>query len=173
MNETIKTLLGRRSCKEYSDKVIPDDILNKILQCGTYAPNGKGVQSPKIVCVKNKKVRDKLSKLNASILGVDIDPFYGAPIVVVVLADKNVFTHVEDGSLVIGNMLNASYSLGVDSCWIHRAKEMFETEEGKNLLQEWGIDDNYVGIGNCILGYRLNNLRSASLRKDDYITFID
>lgn len=172
MNETIKTLVERRSCKKYSDKVVPDDILNKILTSGTYAPNGKGLQSPKIICVKNKEVRDELSKINASILGVDVDPFYGAPIVVVVLADKNISTYIEDGSLVIGNMLNASYSLGVDSCWIHRAKEMFETEEGKLLLKQWGVDDNYVGVGNCILGYRLDNLKPAVPRKDDYITFI-
>ena len=115
---------------------------------------------------------DKLSKLNASILGTDKDPFYNAPIVIVVLADSNVRTYIEDGSLVMGNLMNASYSVGVSSCWIHRAKEMFETEEGKQLLKEWNIPESYKGIGNCILGYPVDKTdKVPSPRKENYVIF--
>ena len=114
----------------------------------------------------------KLSKLNAKIMGKDIDPFYSAPTVIVVLADKTKYTYIEDGSLVLGNLMNAAHSLGIGSCWIHRAKEEFATEEGKELLKEWNIPDNYVGIGHCILGYPCGKLQEPKPRKEDYITII-
>ena len=120
------------------------------MKAGEYAPTGMGRQSPIILVLQNKEKIEKLSKLNAKIMGTDKDPFYGAPTVLIVLADKNIGTYKEDGSLVLGNLMNAAYSLGLGSCWIHRAKEEFETEEGKELLKEWNIPENYVGIEMCI-----------------------
>ena len=139
MNETINTIISRRSIKAYTDQMVSDHLLNEITSAATYSASGMNKQSAMMVVVKDKALRDKLSKLNASILGTDKDPFYNAPIVVVVLADSNVRTYIEDGSLVMGNLMNASFSVGVSSCWIHRAKEMFETEEGKELLKVWYI----------------------------------
>lgn len=171
MNETIKNLVERRSCRKYSSTQIKEDELNSVLKAGEYAPTGMGMQSPIIVVLQNKSIIDKLSKLNAKIMGKDEDPFYGAPTVLVVLADKNIGTYIEDGSLVLGNLMNAAYSLGLGSCWIHRAKEEFETDEGKELLKEWNISENYVGIGHCILGYP-EEKSEAKPRKDGYIRFV-
>ena len=172
MNETIKNLIERRSCRKYESKQIKDEELNAILKAGEYAPSGMGLQSPKMVVLQNKETIKKLSKLNAKIMGKDIDPFYSAPTVIVVLADKTKYTYIEDGSLVLGNLMNAAHSLGIGSCWIHRAKEEFETEEGKELLKKWNIPDNYVGIGHCILGYPCGKLQEPKPRKVDYITII-
>ena len=171
MNETIKNLVERRSCRKYKKEQIKDDDLNLILKAGEYAPTGMGMQSPIIVVLQNKEKIEKLSKINAQIMGTDKDPFYGAPTVLVVLADKNIGTHIEDGSLVLGNLMNAAYSLGLGSCWIHRAKEEFETKEGKELLKEWNIPENYAGIGHCILGYP-EEKSEAKPRKDRYIRFV-
>ena len=171
MNETIKNLIERRSCRKYSTTQIKEEELNSVLKAGEYAPTGMGRQSPIILVLQNKEKIEKLSKLNAKIMGTDKDPFYGAPTVLIVLADKNIGTYKEDGSLVLGNLMNAAYSLGLGSCWIHRAKEEFETEEGKELLKEWNIPENYVGIGHCILVYP--ELKSEAIpRKEDYIRFI-
>ena len=171
MNETIKNLVERRSCRKYSSTQIKEDELNSVLKAGEYAPTGMGMQSPIIVVLQNKSIIDKLSKINAKIMGKDEDPFYGAPTVLVVLADKNIGTYIEDGSLVLGNLMNAAYSLGLGSCWILRAKEEFETDEGKELLKEWNISENYVGIGHCILGYP-EEKSEAKPRKDGYIRFV-
>lgn len=171
MNETIKNLIERRSCRKYSTTQIKEEELNSVLKAGEYAPTGMGRQSPIILVLQNKEKIEKLSKLNAKIIGTDKDPFYGAPTVLIVLADKNIGTYKEDGSLVLGNLMNAAYSLGLGSCWIHRAKEEFETEEGKELLKEWNIPENYVGIGHCILGYP-EEKSEAKPRKEDYIRFI-
>lgn len=178
MNETIKNLISRRSIRKFKTEQIRDDELNQILEAGTYAPTGMNQQSPKIIVIQDKEIRDKLSKLNSSFLWSEdanekFDPFYGAPTVIVVLANKNIKTYVEDGSLVLGNLMNAAYSLGIGSCWIHRAKEEFESKEGKELLKNWNISDDYVGIGHCILGYPDENLNAkSSSRKPDYITYI-
>ena len=172
MNETIKNLIERRSCRNYKKEQIKDEELNEILLAGEYAPTGMGLQSPKMIVLQNKETIERLSKLNAKIMGRDIDPFYGAPTVIVVLADKTEMTYVEDGSLVLGNLMNAAHSLKIGSCWINRAREEFETEEGKKLLKEWNIPDNYVGIGHCILGYRDGELPQAKPRKEDYVTII-
>ena len=170
MKETLEDLKTRRSCRKYLPGQIKEEELNAILEAGTYAATGKGKQSPVIVAVQDKETIAKLSKLNAAVMGKNIDPFYGAPTVVVVLADKNVRTYLEDGALVMGNLLNAAHAVGVDSCFIYRAKEVFESEEGKALLKQWGIGDNYVGIGNCILGYGAEDGKaSAAPRKSNYI----
>lgn len=169
MNETLKTLKERRSIRQYKKDQVNDEQLNQILEAGKYAANGKGEQSPVMVVVQDKEMIQKLSKMNAKVMGVtDKDPFYEAPTVIIVLADRNRNTYIEDGSLVIGNLMNAAYSVGVDSCWIHRARETFETEEGKALLKEWGIGSNYEGIGNCILGYRDCEYPEVKPRKEDY-----
>ena len=130
-----------------------------------------GMKYAIILVLQNKEKVEKLSKLNAKIMGTDKDPFYGAPTVLIVLADKNIGTYKEDGSLVLGNLMNAAYSIGLGSCWIHRAKEEFETDEGKELLKEWNIPENYVGIGHCVLGYP-EEKSEAKPRKEDYIRFI-
>ena len=154
MNEVIKNILTRRSIRKYKSDMIPQDIINQIIEAGTYAASGMNRQPAIIIAITNKEMRDRLSNLNAKIMGrPDKDPFYGAPVVLVVLADKNARTYLYDGSLVIGNMMLAAHSLNIGSCWIHRAKEEFETEEGKEILRDLGIEGDYEGIGHCILGY--------------------
>ena len=169
MNETLKNLEERRSIRKYEDEQIRDEQLNEILEAGTYAPTGMGAQSPVMVVIQDKETIRELSKMNADVMGTNSDPFYGAPTVIVVLADKNRLTYVEDGSLVMGNLMNAAHAVGVDSCWIHRAKEVFESEKGKELLKKWNIEGDYVGIGNCILGYRDCQYPKAKPRKAGYI----
>lgn len=153
MNETLQVLKTRRSTKAYTDQQIPDAILDTILDAGLYAPTGKNNQKVVTVAVRDQETRDQLSRMNAAILGAQADPFYGAPCVVVVLSDPEVNTWVEDGSLVLGNLMTAAHALGVGSCWVHRAREMFDSEEGKALLKKWGLPTHLRGIGNCLLGY--------------------
>ena len=170
--ETMKALLERRSVRGYKPDPIPADVLEDILKAGTYAATGMGAQSPIILAVTNRAVRDKLSALNAKVVGREGDLFYGAPVVLVVLADKSVPTHVYDGSLVMGNLMLAAFDRGVASCWIHRAKETFETEEGKALLRELGIEGEYEGIGNCVLGYPADGWPEAKPRKEHYVYYV-
>lgn len=146
-------LLTRRSVRKYTDRPVEDEKLDKVLTAGLYAPTGMNNQAPVMVAVRDKETRDKLSRMNAAVMGASGDPFYGAPCVIVVLSDPERMTWVEDGSLVLGNLMNAAHSLGLGSCWIHRAKECFDTPEGKALLRAWGVPENYRGVGNCILGY--------------------
>ncbi len=153
MNDTLNLIKTRRSTKKFKPTPVPQDLLDQVIEAGVWSATGKNAQAPIILAVTNKELRDKLSAWNAKVLGADIDPFYGAPAVLVVLAKKDVFTHVYDGSLVMGNLMLEAHALGLGSCWIHRAKEMFETEEGKALLKSLGIEDDYEGIGNCVLGY--------------------
>ena len=169
MNEVLKCLKERRSVRKYRSEQIKDSELEQILEAGTYAPTGMGMQSPIMVAVQDPETIAKLSKMKAAVMGVTSDPFYGAPTVIVVLADRSRGTYVEDGSLVMGNLMNAAYSIGVDSCWIHRAKEEFESEEGKALLKKWGIKGDYVGIGHCVLGYAKDAPAPAKPRKENYI----
>ena len=151
MNETIKNLLERRSVRGYKEDLVPEEVLNEILEAGEYAPSGMGQQGTLMVVTQNPELVAKLSKMNADVMGTESDPFYGAPTVVVVFADSNMPTCVENGSLVMGNLMNAAHALGVDSCWIHRAREVFASEEGKALKAEWGVPESYVGIGHCVL----------------------
>lgn len=153
MNETLKTLTTRVSVKSYTDKQVPDDLLDAVLEAGLYAPSGLNNQKIYSVAVRDKTTRDLLAKMNTQIRGADTDMFYGAPCVIVVLADPERNTWVEDGSLVMGNLLNAAHSLGLGACWIHRARETFDTPEGKELLRAWGLPEHLRGVGNCILGY--------------------
>lgn len=146
-------LLTRRSVRKYKDGQVTDAELDQVLQAGLYAPTAKNNQKPVMVAVRDKETRDKLSRANAAIMGVETDPFYGAPCVIVVLADPAFPTWIDDGSLVMGNLLNAAHALGLGSCWINRAREYYDTAEGKELLKKWGVPESYRGIGNVILGY--------------------
>ena len=173
--EAMNVLLERRSCRSYKPDLVPDDVLEEILKAGTYAPTAMGRQSPIILCVTNKELRDRLSALNAAVMGAGpgTDPFYGAPVVAVVLANKAVATYVYDGSLAMGNLMHAAWEKGIGSCWIHRAKEVFASEEGKAILAELGIEGDYEGIGNCVLGYRDETVpyRDRLPRKETYIYY--
>ena len=173
-NNTLETLKTRRSVRYYQDRLPEKELLDKILEAGTYAPTGKNNQAPIIVAITNKETRDKLSKLNAQVLGSENDPFYGAPVVLVVLADRNfASTYIYDGALVMGNLMNAAHAVGLGSCWIHRAKEVFDSPEGKELLKEWGIEGDYEGIGNCIVGYIDGAAPEAKPRKENYIYWVE
>ena len=173
MNETLKVLETRRSCRKFStDKMVSDEEIKAIVKAGTYAATGRGLQSPIILVVTNKELRDKLSAENARIMGVDFDPFYGAPVIIIVLADKNVATYKYDGSLVMGNMLNAAASLGLGSLWVHRAKEEFEGELGRKILADLGIEGDYEGIGHCVIGYAKEPAPEAAPRKDNYVYYV-
>ena len=169
MSETLTTLKTRRSCRAYKPELIEEEKLNAILEAGTYAATGMGRQSPIIIAVTDRAMRDRLSRMNAAVMGANTDPFYGAPELLVVLANKDYPTYVYDGSLVLGNLMNAAADLGVASCWIHRAKEEFESDEGKAILKELGIEGNYEGIGHLILGYAAQPAAEPAPRKADYI----
>lgn len=169
MNEVIKNMEERRSVRGYKPDMIRKEDLDTIIEAGTYAATGMGMQSPIIVAVTDKATRDQLSAMNAKIMGTDTDPFYGAPVVLIVLADKARPTYLYDGSLVMGNLMNAAHAVGVDSCWIHRAREVFDSEEGKALKAEWGVPESYIGIGHCVLGYRSGEYPEAKARKDGFV----
>ncbi len=169
MSEVINNMKTRRSIRKYKPDMIPEDVLNRIIEAGTYAATGMGKQSPIIIAVTNKEIRDKFSKMNAEIMGVDSDPFYGAPVVLIVLADKARPTYVYDGSLVMGNLMLAAHAEGIGSCWIHRAKEEFESAEGKAFLKSLGIEGEYEGIGHCVLGYTDGEEPKAMPRKENYV----
>lgn len=170
MNEVLKAMEERRSCRSFLPEQLKEGDLEQILRAGTFAATGMGRQSPKIVVLQNPEDIAALERMNAAVLGnPDGHPFYGAPTVCVVLAAADAFTNVEDGSLVMGNLMLAAWSLGVGSCWIHRAREEFASPEGKALLKKWGVEGDYIGIGHCILGYPTGEYRPAKPRKSDYI----
>ena len=146
-------LLKRRSVRKYTQEQVSDELLDAVLKAGLYAPTAKNNQKPVMVAVRDKETRDLLSRINAEIMGVETDPFYGAPCVIVVLADPAFPTWIDDGSLVMGNLLNAACALDLGSCWINRARETFDRPEGKELLKKWGLPEHFRGVGNCILGY--------------------
>ncbi len=173
MNQTLQTILSRKSVKKFKSDSVDKQLIEQIVRAGMQAPTGLNKQSPIILAITNKEVRDKLSRINA---GNDPflrpDPFYGAPVVLVVLADKSVPTHVYDGTLVMGNMLLAAHSLGLGACWIHRAKETFETPEGKQILRDLGVEGEYEGIGNCIVGYA-DMTPAEKPRKENWVYYIE
>lgn len=169
MNAVIQSLKERRAIRKYLPKQITDEELNAVLEAGIYAPTGHGWQSPIIVAVQDKDTIAQLERMNAAVMGQpEKKPFYGAPTVLVVLAEKRRPTYVCDGSLVLGNLMNAAHAIGLGSCWIHRAKQVFESEEGKALLKKWGIQGDYEGVGHCILGYP-DEVPEAAPRKENYI----
>lgn len=173
MNETLNVMETRRSYRNFDpEKSVSEADIQAIVKAGTYAASGMGKQSPIILAVTNKELRDKISAENAKIMGTSSDPFYGAPVILVVLADKNVPTHVYDGSLVMGNLMNAAESLGLGSIWIHRAKEEFESDFGKKILADLGIDGEYEGIGHCAIGYAAAPAKEAAPRKENYVYYV-
>lgn len=175
MNEVIQSICTRRSVKKYQSRSVPKELIEEVLRAGTFAPTGRNLQSPIILAVTNRELRDRLSALNAKVMNAPagFDPFYGAPVVLVVLADKSASTHVYDGSLVMGNLMLAAHALGLGSCWIHRAKEVFESAEGREILSTLGIQGDYEGIGNCILGYTDGTEPPLKPRKEHYVYFAE
>lgn len=169
MKETIQDLKTRRSIKKYKTEQITKNELIQVVEAGMNAPSGMNSQSAVMVVVQDTEMVKKLSAMNAAVMGVSADPFYGAPTVIVVLADRTIPTYQYDGSLVMGNLLNAAHALGLGACWIHRAKEVFSTEEGKKLLEKWGLNGNYEGIGNCVIGYSEGDYPKAKARKEGYV----
>ena len=174
MNETLELIKSRRSVKKYKSDPVPKELWEKIIEAGLQAPSGLNRQSAIILAVTNKEVRDELSKINA---GKDpffrSDPFYNAPCVLVVLADKNVRTHIYDGSLVMENLMLAAHALGLGACWIHRAKETFELPEGKAILKKLGLEGEYEGIGNCIVGYLDGEYPDEKPRRENRVYYIE
>ena len=169
MKDAMEVLLTRRSIRNFNDKSIPEDVLNKILEAGTYAPTAMGMQKPIIIAITDKKVRDEVSRENARIMGREgTDPFYGAPVILLV-AVENYPNAVYDGSCVMDNLLNAAWAMGVGSCWIHRAKEELESDFGKKLLKSLGIVGNYIGVGHAALGYFDGEPPLPKPRKENYI----
>lgn len=174
MNQVLEALETRRSVRCYKSDPIPQEALERILRAGTYAATGMNGQSPIILAVRNRELRDRLSALNAGVMGREgTDPFYGAPVVLVVLASRERGTYLYDGSLVMGNLMLAAHAEGLGSCWVHRAREVFDSEAGKAILKELGIEGDYEGIGHCVLGYAAAPLPEAAPRKADYIHFVD
>lgn len=170
MNETMQTILQRCSVRKFSDRPIPEEVLDQILLAGTYAASGMNRQGGKIVVLRNPEEIAALERMNAAFFHrPGTHPFYGAGVVCVVLEEAGIPTAVEDGSLVIGNMMLAASSLGVGSCWIHRAREEFSAPEGKELLKAWGLEGNYIGVGHCILGYPEEPAVQSKPRKPDWI----
>ena len=175
MSEVLKEMKERRSIRKYKADMVPQEILDQIIEAGLYAASGKGTQNTIIIQVTKKELRDKIAEMNRKIGGWEegFDPFYGAPVVLVVLAEKDWPTHVYDGSLVMGNLMLAAHTEGIGSCWIHRAKEEFESEEGKQILSDLGVTGEYEGIGHCILGYPDEEIEEAKPRKDDYVFWVE
>ena len=174
MNETLRVMESRRSCRNFKSDMVPEELVEQIVKAGTYAANGRGKQSSIIIAVTNKEMRDKIAEANRRIGGWEegFDPFYGAPVILLVAAKKDVPTCLYDGSLVMGNLMNAAESLGVNSIWIHRAKEEMESEIGEEIRSLLGLPDEYVGIGHCALGYAAEELQPAAPRKEDYVYYI-
>lgn len=179
--ENMKT---RRSCRVFSTQMPPREVVATVCEAGTYAPTGHGKQSPRILAITDRALRDRLSAMNFRIWNrlsiergtgpkAEMDPFYGAPVVLVVLADRTVPTYLYDGCAVLCQLANAAHAAGLDSCWIHRAKEEFDSPEGKALLADLGIEGDYEGIGHIVLGYRAKELPPALPRKADYVHWVE
>lgn len=174
MKETVIDIQNRRSVKEYKKEQITDEELMEVIKAGMNAPSGGNRQTPIFIVVQNPEWIKKLSRLNAEIAGAPegVDPFYGAPTVILVAADKTQGDPVQDGCLALGNMFNAAYALGLGSRWINRIRETFETDLGKELLKEAGYEGEYIGVGSCILGYPANGFPGPIERKPDYYKII-
>ena len=171
MNHTIETIKTRRSIRRFKPDMLPRETIDAIIEAGLYAPSGMNTQNTVIVAITNREIRDRLSRANAAVMGAERDPFYGAPVVLVVLAEKSRRTHVHDGSLVMGNLMLAAHALGVGSCWIHRAQETFDQPEWKEFLASLGLEGDYEGIGNCILGYTDGEEPAAPARREGRVFY--
>ena len=172
MNETMTTLLNRRSIRAFRAQQISDEELNAVLEAGMYAPSGANQQAALLIVVQDPQARATITRMNQAVNGSADDPYYDAPTIVLVLADPTKVTPVQDASLALGNMFNAAHSLGLGSCWVNRERQMFETDEGKALLASWGVEGEYVGVGACILGYPAGEHPQAAPRKDGYVVMV-
>lgn len=174
MQNAMENLITRRSIKKYKSDPVPKELIEKIVEAGTYAASGNNRQPSVIIAVTNPEIRNKLSAINGKIKGVPegTDLFYGAPVVLIVLSDKTYPTYLYDGSLVMGNLMHAAHALGLGSCWIHRAKEEFEMPEWKEFLKELGIEGDYEGIGHCVVGYP-DITPETKPRKENYVYFVE
>ncbi|MCR5724764.1 MAG: nitroreductase [Treponema sp.] len=170
MNEVLKTLRERRSIRKYTSTAVPKELISEVIDAGLYAPSAMGTQNTAVIAVTDKKLRDRISAMNAAIMGREgFDPFYGAPVILIVLAKKDWANRVYDGSLVMGNLLNAAHAVGLGGIWIHRAKEEFESADGKAILSELGLSDEWEGIGHCALGYADGTSPAAAPRKENRV----
>lgn len=167
--EFLDMLLTRRSVRAYKPDPVPTALLEEVLRAGTYAPTGGGRQSPVLVAVTDRAARDEISRLNAAVMGKDTDPYYGAPVLVLALADPASSTWVEDASCALENMMLAAHALGLGSVWVHREREIFDSEAGKALLRAWGLPETLRGVGSIALGYASGPAPAPAPRKDGYI----
>lgn len=172
MNTELQALLERRSIRSYKPDMVPQELIDQVIEAGLYAASGHSEQDSIIVAVTNKEVRDKLSQMNRAIMGTKSDTFYGAPVVLIVLAPKSNKNGIYDASLIMGNLMQAAHAVGLGSCWINRAKQEFESEEGKQLLKDWGIEGEYEGVGHCILGYINGKVPPALKRKPNRVFYV-
>lgn len=172
MSEVLEKIRTRRSVRKYKPDMVPRELIDKVIDAGLYAASGVNHQSSIIIAVTDKEVRDRFAKVNAEIWGRDMDPFYGAPAVLIVLDEKDWRNHVYDGSLVMGNMMLAAHELGLGSCWVNRAKEAFEMDEFKEFLKSLGIEGEYEGIGNLILGYPDGEIGDPLPRKENRVYYV-
>ena len=172
MNTELQALLERRSIRSYKLDMVPQELIDQVIEAGLYAASGHGEQDSIIIAVTNKEVRDKLSQMNRAIMGTKSDTFYGAPVVLIVLAPKSNKNGIYDASLIMGNLMQAAHAVGLGSCWINRAKQEFESEEGKQLLKDWGIEGEYEGVGHCILGYINGKVPPALKRKPNRVFYV-
>lgn len=168
-NEVLEIIKKRRSVRSYKQEAVPEELLDAVLEAGTFAPTGMNKQSPVIISVTSEKYRKELSRLNAEVLGKETDPYYGAPAIVLVLADPEIGTFVEDASCVLENMMLAAASLGLGSVWVNRERQIFDSERGKELLREWVLPERLRGVGSIALGYAAAPLSEAAKRKENYI----
>ena len=173
MNPIIENIRTRRSIRKFKPDMRPREVIDTIIEAGLYAPSGMNTQNTVIVAITDRATRDRLSRANAAVMGSERDPFYGAPVVLVVLAEKSRRTYVHDGSLVMGNLMLAAHALGVGSCWIHRAAETFAQPEWKDWLVSLGLEGDYEGIGNCILGYVEGDAPAAPARREGRVFYAE
>lgn len=173
MNEVLKAIRERRSIRNYTSEPVSEEQLAAIIEAGTYAASGHGRQPWKVIAVTDKALRDRLSEMNAAVMGAaGKDPFYGAPAVLVVLARRDEPNHVYDGSLMMGNMMLAAHALGLGSCWINRARQEFDSEEGKAILAQLGIEGDWEGIGHCIVGHPACDNPQPAPRREDVVCWV-
>lgn len=174
MSEVLDKMKERRSIRKFKADMVPQEIIDQILEAGLYAASGKGEQAAIVIQVTNKELRDEIAEMNRKIGGWSegFDPFYGAPVILIVLGRMDWPTHVYDGSLVMGNLMLAAHDLGIGSCWIHRAKEEFESQWGIDLLKSLGVEGEYEGIGHCALGYADAEAPKAANRKENRVFYI-
>lgn len=173
--ETMNLMLTRRSIRKFSPEPVPRTLVEQVIQAGLYAPSTRNSQSTMILAVTRPDLIRRLSEMNRIIMGKaeGVDPFYGAPVVLLVLGEKSWPHRVYDGSLVMGNLMLAAHCLGLGSCWIHRAREEFDSPEGQDILRELGVDGEWEGIGHCVLGYPEEQLPAPPPRKENRVRWVE